>query len=69
MDFIRPMLAEAASHLTDEGVLVLEIGHGRAAFEAAFPGLEVVWLPTQLTDDEVLLIVRQALVAVAEARP
>jgi ribosomal protein L3 glutamine methyltransferase len=69
MDFIRPMLAEAAAHLSDEGALVLEIGRGRAAFEAAFPGLEVVWLPTQLTDDEVLLIVRQALVAVAEARP
>jgi ribosomal protein L3 glutamine methyltransferase len=68
MDFIRPMLAEAASHLMPEGILVLEIGHGRAAFEVAFPSLEAVWLPTELTDDAVLLVVRQALVAQAENR-
>jgi ribosomal protein L3 glutamine methyltransferase len=69
LDFIRPMLAQAAAHLAEEGVLVLEIGHARSAFDAAFPGLEVVWLPTRLTEDAVLLVVRQALVAVAEARP
>ena len=48
--------------MTDDAVLVLEIGNERAFFEAAFPGLEVVWLPTQLHDDAVLLVTRAMLV-------
>ena len=61
MDFIRPLLANAAHHLNDDGVLVLEIGHERQHFEAAFPTLPVVWLPTQETDDQVLLVEKTAL--------
>jgi ribosomal protein L3 glutamine methyltransferase len=40
---------------------VLEIGHERAHFDAAFPSLEVVGLPTSEGDDAVLLITREAL--------
>jgi ribosomal protein L3 glutamine methyltransferase len=36
-------------------VLVLEIGHERDFFEAAFH-LDVVWLPTSAGDDQVLLV-------------
>ncbi len=61
MDFIRTLLAGAAAHMTPEAVLVLEIGNERDYFEAAFPGLEVVWLPTQLHDDAVLLVTRHML--------
>jgi len=61
MDFIRPLLAQAATHMTDDAVLVLEIGHERPFFEAAFPRLEVVWLPTSAGDEQVLLVTRQAL--------
>ena len=61
MDFIRRLLAQAAAHLNDAGVLVLEIGHERAHFEAAFPRLPVVWLPTSAGDDQVLLIEKNAL--------
>jgi len=61
MDFIRTLLAGAAAHMTPEAVLVLEIGNERAFFEAAFPNLEVVWLPTQLHDDAVLLVTRPML--------
>jgi ribosomal protein L3 glutamine methyltransferase len=42
-------------------VLVLEIGHERAHFEAAFPGLEPVWLATSAGDDSVLLLTREQL--------
>jgi ribosomal protein L3 glutamine methyltransferase len=64
MDFIRTLIAQAPDALTDAGVLVLEIGHERAHFEAAFPQLvhAVVWLPTQLQADGVLLVTREALV-------
>ncbi|MBQ0957438.1 50S ribosomal protein L3 N(5)-glutamine methyltransferase [Ideonella sp. 4Y11] len=65
MDFIRPLLAQAAEHMTDEAVLVLEIGHERPFFEAAFPRLEAVWLPTSAGDDQVLLLTRQALLRTA----
>jgi len=61
MDFIRPLLADAAGSMTDEAVLVLEIGHERAHFEAAFPALDTVWLPTSAGDDQVLLLTREAL--------
>jgi len=61
MDFIRTLLARVSQHLTDDAVLVLEIGNERDFFEAAFPNLEVVWLPTQLHDDAVLLVTRHML--------
>jgi ribosomal protein L3 glutamine methyltransferase len=44
-------------------VLVLEIGHERPFFEAAFPRLEAVWLPTSAGDDQVLLLTREALLS------
>jgi ribosomal protein L3 glutamine methyltransferase len=65
MDFVRALLAtlraEPARHLGAAGVLVLEIGHERDHFEAAFPELEPVWLPTSAGDDPVLLLTREAL--------
>lgn len=63
MDFVRKLIAQAPAQLTDQGVLVLEIGHERGHFEAAFPRLETVWLPTSAGDDQVLLLTRQALEA------
>jgi ribosomal protein L3 glutamine methyltransferase len=61
MDFVRRFLATAATHLQADGAVVLEIGHERAHFEAAFPRLEPVWLPTSAGDDLVLLLSAQDL--------
>ncbi|MBP6251765.1 MAG: HemK family protein methyltransferase, partial [Rubrivivax sp.] len=61
MDFVRRLLAGAARHMTPPAVLVIEIGHERAHFEAAFPRLETVWLPTSAGEDQVLLLTRSAL--------
>ena len=69
MDFIRRLLAQAAQHLTPDGVLVLEIGHERPHFDAAFPTLDVVWLPTSAGDDQVLLLIRAALTALPSTLP
>ena len=61
MDFIRPLLRDAPSRMSEHAVLVLEIGNERAFFEAAFPQLEVVWLDTSAGEDHVLLLTREAL--------
>ena len=61
LDFIRPLLAQAAGFMNDRAVLVLEIGNERTHFEAAFGDLDVVWLSTSAGDDQVLLITAQAL--------
>jgi ribosomal protein L3 glutamine methyltransferase len=61
MDFVRRVVRDAAAHLQPQGLLVLEIGHERAHFDAAFPTLDVVGLPTSESDDAVLLITRDAL--------
>ena len=61
MDFVRPLIAGAAAHLAEGGVLVIEIGHEAAHFEAAFPALEFAWLPTSGGDDAVVLVTREAL--------
>jgi len=63
MDFVRPLLAGIAAHLVPDGVLVLEIGHERAHFEAAFARLPAVWLDTSAGSDSVLLLSRDALAA------
>lgn len=64
MDFVRQLLKDAPAHMSEHAVLVLEIGHERAFFEAAFPTLDVVWLSTSAGDDQVLLITREALMNV-----
>jgi len=61
MDFIRPLLAQARQHLNPGGVLVLEVGHERPHFEAAFPRLAATWLPTSAGDDQVLLLTQDQL--------
>jgi len=61
MDFIRQLLRDAPEHMSEHAVLVLEIGHERDYFEAAFPHLDVVWLSTSAGDDQVLLLTHTAL--------
>ena len=61
MDFVRKLLADAPARMSPKGVLVLEIGHERAHFEAAFPRMEAIWLSTSAGDDQVLLLTRDDL--------
>jgi len=56
MDIVRRIIGQARNWLTDEGVLVVEIGNERANVEAAFGGLDLVWLSTSGGDDSVFLI-------------
>ncbi|MFA4914554.1 MAG: 50S ribosomal protein L3 N(5)-glutamine methyltransferase [Burkholderiaceae bacterium] len=61
MDLVRTILRDAPSFLTEEGIIVLEIGHERPYFEAAFPHLEPMWLQTEMAGDQLLLLTREQL--------
>jgi ribosomal protein L3 glutamine methyltransferase len=63
MDFVRPLLQALPAHLSPGAVLLLEIGHERAHFDAAFPNLHPVWLETSAGDDAVLLLTAEDLTA------
>jgi ribosomal protein L3 glutamine methyltransferase len=56
LDFTRVILHEARKHLTESGILVVEIGHNRDLLEAAFPQLAFTWLATAAGDEFVFLL-------------
>ena len=62
MDFIRSLFLTAAAHMSENAVLVLEIGNERDNFERAFPQLEPLWFETSAGSDQVMLITREQLV-------
>lgn len=61
LDLVRRILDQAGDHLAPGGALVLEIGTGRALLEAAYPKLDFVWLDTEESEGEVLMIEAEAL--------
>ena len=56
LDTTRIILKNAAQHLTDNGVLVVEIGHNRNTLEAAFPDLPFTWLDVSAGDQYVFML-------------
>lgn len=44
LDLVRRMLAEAADHLSDDGLLVVEVGNSQVHVEAAYPEVEFAWV-------------------------
>jgi ribosomal protein L3 glutamine methyltransferase len=63
MDFVRTLLRDIPAHMAESAALVLEIGHERDYFEAAFPDLEALWLDTSAGGDQVCVLTRAALAA------
>ena len=61
MDFIRALFHAAVQHMSENAVLVLEIGNERENFERAFPDLQPLWFETSAGADQVMLITRQQL--------
>ena len=61
MDFIRQVFLTISTHMSENAVLVLEIGNERENFECAFPTLEPLWFETSGGPDQVLLLTRQQL--------
>ena len=58
LDATRQILQQAVRHLTEDGILIVEIGHNRDEVERAFPQLPFTWLETSGGDEFVFLLQR-----------
>jgi ribosomal protein L3 glutamine methyltransferase len=67
MDFIRQLFIDLPDRMSEQAILILEIGNERDHFEAAFPKLEAVWLDTSAGEDQVALITKEALLKIDTA--
>ncbi|WP_435628502.1 50S ribosomal protein L3 N(5)-glutamine methyltransferase [Candidatus Ferrigenium straubiae] len=56
LDAARIILEQAAGHLSENGILVVEIGHNREALEAAYPDLPFTWLDVSAGDQFVFML-------------
>ncbi len=63
LDAVRGIVRDAPRFLDPGGLLVVEVGHGRAAVESAFPRMPFVWLETEGHEDAVFAITREDIVA------
>ena len=62
LDFTRRLLNQASDHLTEQGVLVVEVGSSWIALEQAFPTVPFLWLEFEEGDGGVFLLTREQLV-------
>jgi ribosomal protein L3 glutamine methyltransferase len=62
LDHTHTILREAAKHLNDEGILLVEIGHNRNALIAAYPNLPFTWLDTSSGNAFVFLLTKADLI-------
>lgn len=56
LDLVHTILREAPRFLTDNGLLVVEIGHNRDDLEAAYPDTPFTWLETESGNQFVFLL-------------
>jgi ribosomal protein L3 glutamine methyltransferase len=63
LDHTHTILREAAKHLTENGILVVEIGHNRDALLEAYPDLPFTWLEVSSGDEFVFLLTKSQLIS------
>lgn len=61
LDHTHTILAKAADYLTDNGVLIVEIGHNRDALFEAYPDIPFTWLETSGSNEFVFLLTKAQL--------
>ena len=67
LDFALRILAEAADHLRDDGVLIVEVGESERALAALLPEVSFNWIEFNVGQMGVFVLDRDDLVAHAEA--
>ena len=66
LDFTRRLLSEAANYLTEQGVLIIEVGNSSVALEKAFPQVPFTWLEFTEGDGGVFVLTRTQLCQYAD---
>lgn len=61
LDFTRRLLQQAAQYLSDQGVLVVEVGNSAKALEQAFPEVPFTWLEFEQGGEGVFVLTRKQL--------
>ncbi len=61
MDVIKRLLREARGHLKRGGLMIVEVGGGRATVEKQFKDIAMTWLTTSAGDDMVFLVRQEEL--------
>lgn len=61
LDIVHRILKDAPAHLNDEGIMVLELGYGGDALQAAYPETTFNWLDTENSTGEVFWLTKQQL--------
>ncbi|HQN64300.1 MAG TPA: 50S ribosomal protein L3 N(5)-glutamine methyltransferase [Methylophilus sp.] len=64
LDHTHTLLKEAANHLIEGGVLVVEIGHNREALLDAYPDVPFVWLEVSSGNQFVFLLTKEDLLQI-----
>jgi len=61
LDLVLPMLVKAREHLTDEGILVVEVGYSQAALEQVLPEVPFFWIDFEFGGDGVFILTAKQL--------
>jgi ribosomal protein L3 glutamine methyltransferase len=61
LDVVRRILAGAADHLTDEGLLLVEVGHNANLVEDAWPHVPFTWVDAPSGEAKIFMLNRQDL--------
>ncbi|MFM2481022.1 50S ribosomal protein L3 N(5)-glutamine methyltransferase [Celerinatantimonas sp. YJH-8] len=63
LDLTRQILAQAADHLTEQGVLIVEVGNSQVHLEEQFPNVPFTWLEFANGGHGVFALTREQLIA------
>lgn len=66
LDFTRKVLVQAADYLSEQGVLVLEVGNSMEAVERVWPTVPFMWLEFERGGHGVFIITREQLIEYRE---